>query len=54
MKNYQLSNLLLQMRKAICIICINVLLDTKVKGSSPERKGRIGRKKRECYQFDAL
>ena len=54
MKNYQLSNLLLQMRKAICIICINVLLDTKVKGWLPERKGNNGRKKRELHLFGTL
>jgi hypothetical protein len=42
------------MKLAICINYINVLLGTKVKGRLPERKGKNGRKKRECYQFDAL
>ena len=42
------------MKLAICIIYINVLLDAKVKGAIPERKGKNVRKKRECYQFDAF
>ena len=54
MKNYLLSNLLQQMRKAICIICNNVILDAKVKGSLPERKGKNGRKKRELHLFGTL
>ena len=36
------------------LIVLTVLLDTKVKGELPERKGKNGRKKMECYQFDAL
>ena len=47
MKIYLLSNLLQQMRKAICIIFNNVLLDAKVKGWLPERKGKNVRKKRD-------
>ena len=33
------------------LIVLTVLLDTKVKGALPERKGKNGRKKRECYYF---
>ena len=51
MKYYLLLNLPQQMKKAICIICINVLLDTKVRGNLPERKGKNVRKKRELYLF---
>ena len=36
------------------LIVLTVLLDTKVKGAIPERKGKNVRKKRECYQFDAF
>ena len=39
------------MRKAICIICNNVILDEKVKGAIPERKGRNVRKIREGHNF---
>ena len=42
------------MRKAICIICNNVILDTKVKGRLPERKGKNVRKKREGQLFHAF
>jgi hypothetical protein len=35
------------MKLAICIICNNVILDTKDKGALPERKGKNARKKRE-------
>jgi len=44
------TNLLQQMKLAICIIyiiCIIVLLVTKVKGTIPESKGSDTRKKRE-------
>ena len=36
------------------LIVLTVLLDTKVKGALPERKGRNARKKRELYLFGTL
>ena len=36
------------------LIVLTVLLDTKVKGALPERKGKNSRKKRECYLFRTL
>ena len=36
------------------LIVLTVLLDTKVKGALPERKGKNGRKKREGQLFHAF